>query len=186
SRWGGQPVMRRSSRNTSPRSSGSTPVIRLNSVVLPAPFGPTIDITCPSGTAKLTSLTASSPPNRLVNPSTRSMSASDRRVGAASGDLDDDHRRIVVVAVGRVLEGDAGSERGRHVEVGERRSELVAIGLAGLLERRHQRHHAVVAVGRERGRFLLGEARVVLVEKALQKGGRAGKILGEPGVVALH
>src|SRR5207253_10702610 len=103
----------------------------------------------------------------------------------ASGYLDDDDRRVDVVAVGWIFEGDAGAERRREIEGGERGHDLVAIGLTGLLERRDERHHAVVAVGRERGRLLLREPRVVLVEESLQQCGRAVEILREPGVVAL-
>src|SRR5262249_700678 len=79
----------------------------------------------------------------------------DRHVGAASGDLDDDDRRVDVVAVGGILERHAGTERCREIEIGERGGELVAIRLACLLERPDQRHHAVVAEPRERRRLLL-------------------------------
>ena len=44
-----------------PASGAITPAIRLNSVVLPAPFGPITAKIAPSGTAKLTSATARSP-----------------------------------------------------------------------------------------------------------------------------
>src|ERR1051325_10618125 len=44
-----------------PWSGLNTPAIRLNSVVLPAPFGPITAKAAPSGTAKLTSATARKP-----------------------------------------------------------------------------------------------------------------------------
>ena len=49
--------------------------ISLNSVDLPAPFGPITDRISPSRTEKETSLTATSPPKRLVRPMTSSSSA---------------------------------------------------------------------------------------------------------------
>jgi len=49
-----------------PWSGASTPAIRLNSVVLPAPFGPITAKISPSPTAKLTPSTAVSPRKRLV------------------------------------------------------------------------------------------------------------------------
>src|SRR5260221_14505381 len=52
------------SNTTLPPSGLSTPVMRLNKVVLPAPFGPTTDTTSPAPTENDTSLTANSPPKR--------------------------------------------------------------------------------------------------------------------------
>ncbi len=52
----------------------------LNRVLLPAPFGPMIDRISPAAAVKLTSLTATSPPNDFVTPSTAS-----RLTGASSG-----------------------------------------------------------------------------------------------------
>src|ERR1700730_7584060 len=49
------------------------PVMQLNSVVLPAPFGPMSANTWPVGTSKLTLSTATRPPKRLVRPWTRRM-----------------------------------------------------------------------------------------------------------------
>ena len=48
----------------------STPAIMLNSVVLPAPFGPITAKIAPCGTSKLTLSTASRPRKRLLTPST--------------------------------------------------------------------------------------------------------------------
>src|SRR6185437_5267963 len=53
-----------------PRSGARAPVIRLNIVVLPAPFGPMKPRISPAPISKLTSLTAMSPPNRRVAPAT--------------------------------------------------------------------------------------------------------------------
>ena len=48
-----------------PALTGRLPAMRLNRVVLPAPFGPITALILPAGTPKLTSLTACRPPNRL-------------------------------------------------------------------------------------------------------------------------
>src|SRR5690348_698727 len=53
--------MREPAKVMVPESGANTPAIRLNSVVLPAPFGPITAKIAPSGTAKLTSATARRP-----------------------------------------------------------------------------------------------------------------------------
>ena len=53
--------MRAPSNAMVPSSGANTPAIRLNSVVLPAPFGPITAKIAPSGTANVTSATARSP-----------------------------------------------------------------------------------------------------------------------------
>ena len=71
-----------------PSSAGSTPFSTLNSVVLPAPFGPMMPRISPSATAKLTSLTALRPPKTRDRFSTFS-SARARRArtaGVTGGD----------------------------------------------------------------------------------------------------
>src|SRR5262249_40588620 len=55
-----------------PSSGAKTPAIRLNSVVLPAPFGPMTAKMSPDRTAKLTSCTARSPLNLFDTPLTSS------------------------------------------------------------------------------------------------------------------
>src|SRR5215470_11855647 len=50
-----------------PLSGCSSPVIRLNSVVLPAPFGPMINRRSPGAIDRLTSAVTRSPPNDLHN-----------------------------------------------------------------------------------------------------------------------
>src|SRR5574341_1628973 len=59
--WGGRPVMSRPSRSTAPASGRRWPVMRLKSVVLPAPFGPMIAAIRARATRKLTPPTASKP-----------------------------------------------------------------------------------------------------------------------------
>ncbi len=56
--WGAMPVTSRSFQMTRPVSGTMWPVIRLKSVVLPAPFGPMIALIDPVGTVKLTPPTA--------------------------------------------------------------------------------------------------------------------------------
>ena len=58
------------SSRAEPSSASSTPFSTLNSVVLPAPFGPMMPRISPSATEKLTSLTARSPPKARDSPST--------------------------------------------------------------------------------------------------------------------
>src|SRR5437016_9025776 len=69
-RWGAQPAISRSRRRIEPPSGTRAPVIRLKSVVLPDPLGPMTPISSPSATAKLTSLTARTPPNAFETRST--------------------------------------------------------------------------------------------------------------------
>ncbi len=52
-----------------PSLGGSAPLSRLKNVVLPAPFGPMIVRTPPSGISIETSFTAVKPEKRLVRPS---------------------------------------------------------------------------------------------------------------------
>jgi len=58
--------MSRPSKTTRPSLGGKMPVMELNSVVLPAPFGPMSANTSPRFTSKDTSSTATRPPNRFV------------------------------------------------------------------------------------------------------------------------
>src|SRR5919198_3322445 len=69
-RCGGKPAMSRSQRRIAPASGTRAPVIRLKSVVLPDPLGPITPTSSPSSTAKLTSLTARTPPNAFETRST--------------------------------------------------------------------------------------------------------------------
>ncbi len=62
--------------STLPVDGGNSPEIRLNSVVLPAPFGPRMARRSPGRTSRSTSDTATTPPNRRPTPRRR-------RIGAA-------------------------------------------------------------------------------------------------------
>src|ERR1044071_9439069 len=61
----GTPVMSCPSSWIEPESGVSSPVMRLNSVVLPAPFGPMISRRSPGSTLRLTSVVTRNPPNAL-------------------------------------------------------------------------------------------------------------------------
>ncbi len=68
----GRPAMSWPRQRTAPPLSASTPVIRLKVVDLPAPLGPISATISPAATPKLTSLTATSPPNCLRTAATSS------------------------------------------------------------------------------------------------------------------
>src|SRR6185312_13787219 len=67
-RCGAAPVMSRPSSLTVPVSGCRCPVMRLNSVDLPAPFGPMTAAICRVSTDRLTSDTARKPPKDLLTP----------------------------------------------------------------------------------------------------------------------
>src|SRR5262249_28241581 len=69
---GGTPVTSRPFSTTRPASARRWPVIRLNSVVLPAPLGPMIALTPPLGTSNDTRETATKPSKDLVRSRTSS------------------------------------------------------------------------------------------------------------------
>src|SRR5262245_38812467 len=69
---GGTPVTSRPFSTTRPVSARRWPVIRLNSVVLPAPLGPMMALTLPFGTSNETRETAMKPSNDLVRSRTSS------------------------------------------------------------------------------------------------------------------
>src|SRR6185312_12397950 len=71
-RCGAAPVMLRPSSVTVPVSGCRWPVMRLNSVDFPAPFGPITAAICCVATLMLTSETARNPPNDLDRPETSS------------------------------------------------------------------------------------------------------------------
>ena len=82
---GGTPVMSRPSSSTRPLSGRRCPVIRLNSVDLPAPFGPITAAICRVSTVSDTSETATKPEKDLVRPAISSIAAAfDMRDSAAS------------------------------------------------------------------------------------------------------
>ena len=74
--------MSRSNNWIEPPSGASSPVMRLNSVVLPAPFGPMISRRSPGSTFRLTLAVTRRPPNDLLKPLTASAVMA---FGSASG-----------------------------------------------------------------------------------------------------
>src|SRR5262245_37758670 len=64
--------MSRPNSEIDPASGASSPVIRLNSVVLPAPLGPMMRRRSPGSTARSMPLVTRRPPNAFVNPVTAS------------------------------------------------------------------------------------------------------------------
>src|SRR5919199_4199801 len=70
-RWGFCPEMRSPLNSTWPAVGLRKEAMSLKRVLLPAPFGPMTARISPSSTSKLTSLTASRPPKRLVRSWTR-------------------------------------------------------------------------------------------------------------------
>src|SRR5215510_7856724 len=74
-RWGRRPVMSRPWYRSRPAVGALRPVMRLNSVVLPAPLGPIRPKSSPRGTENDTRLTAMTPPKLHVRASTDSISA---------------------------------------------------------------------------------------------------------------
>src|SRR5437588_11331468 len=79
-RCGAQPVMSSPSRSTRPESALCTPVITLNNVVLPAPFGPMRPAISLAVTLMSTAASARRPPKCTPTPSAT-------RRGSATGDL---------------------------------------------------------------------------------------------------
>src|ERR1700674_1366863 len=63
----------RPSYSIRPPSSGTTPEIERNSVVLPAPWGPTMATNCPSPTSRETPCSACKPPYETETFSSRSI-----------------------------------------------------------------------------------------------------------------
>src|SRR5882672_3864398 len=70
--WGLRRVMSEPSIATVPDVGGSSPVTTLNSVVLPAPFGPIKPVTRPSSAESEASSSAMLPPKRTLTPRTSS------------------------------------------------------------------------------------------------------------------
>src|ERR1051325_1118072 len=94
---GARPVTSRPSSVTAPASGVRWPVMRLNSVVLPAPLGPMIAAIWPRATSRLTSLTARKPPKLLRRPRTSStrappQTAPDRLGGAGESAGEDEQQ----------------------------------------------------------------------------------------------
>src|SRR5690349_25059666 len=68
--WGGRPAISWPSKQIRPASGRRNPLTRLNSVVLPAPFGPMSAVIEPRLTSKPALSTACRPPKRFRTPST--------------------------------------------------------------------------------------------------------------------
>src|SRR5215469_15725895 len=83
----GSPVMSRPKKAIEPPSARSSPMMRLKSVVLPAPLGPMMRRRSPGSTARSTAAVTRSPPKDLARPLTASAviasSRSSRRGGQA-------------------------------------------------------------------------------------------------------
>ena len=89
--------MSRPSRRTGPASGGCSPVMTLNSVVLPAPFGPISPVTAPgSARSRSTFASAMLPPKRTVTPRTSSSAAIARRRVARSAEFGVEPADVVV------------------------------------------------------------------------------------------
>src|SRR5262245_33510173 len=98
--WGAMPVTSRFLNTTRPASGLTWPVMRLNSVVLPAPLGPMMALIEPAGTVKLTPPTAWKPSKLLRRSRTSSMRAppapeagGDQRGGAREPAREDEEQR---------------------------------------------------------------------------------------------
>ncbi len=100
---------------TRPRVGCCSPVITLNVVVLPAPFGPIMPVISPARAAKPTSLTASIPPNlteSALTSRTGSSSLSSRTDKAVTTFGEEDgRRRAGVGCAGRNLPARPGTAR---------------------------------------------------------------------------
>src|SRR5829696_7524732 len=95
-------------------------------VDLPAPFSPTIACTVPGRTLMLTSEFAKTPGNRLVIPLSSTAACWSLAVPASSS-----------VDMGRILCLESPTRRARGRPCGSTRARRVAVGLPGLLRRRH-------------------------------------------------
>src|SRR5687767_7284236 len=136
--------------STVPDVGGNSPEIRLNSVVLPAPFGPRIARRSPGRTSRSTSLTAWTPPKRRPTPrrwrigAARSADVS----GAATASLL--RREVDLFGVADPRRGLAGLA----LRVGPVRSGRLGreepveglVDLRDLAERLHVRHAVAVGV----------------------------------------
>src|ERR1700730_810924 len=108
---GAMPVTSRSLKRTLPASGRRWPVMRLKSVVLPAPLGPMIALIDPRGTLKLTPPTARKPSKLLRRPRTSSTGRpppetvleGDRGAGDPAGEYEEEHHQNGAEDQGPVL-----------------------------------------------------------------------------------
>src|SRR5438034_5150104 len=124
-RCGGSSVTSWSKRWMAPELTSSSPEIRLNSVVLPAPFGPMMARRSPGWTARSTPSTASRPPN-------------DRETRASRSATDPDRAALSAVLAGR---GVARVQGQLHV--------LLGVVLPELPDTREGRDHRVPELARD-------------------------------------
>src|SRR5262245_14161775 len=127
---GGTPARSRPSKRMLPRSGCRPPPIRLNSVVLPAPFGPMMPTASPCPIARSSASATMIEPKLFFKPATSSSMM--RQIVARSGDrlhlaADGDGRRRPVVGdddiIFAVLEAPLAADQRRLGDVlgGERR-----------------------------------------------------------------
>src|SRR5262249_46418660 len=127
-----------------PRSGRSSPVIRLNNVVFPAPLGPMMRRRSPGSTARLTFEVTRSPPNDFSSFATASaLTRSDYVSGAEPRDLLGSVAELFQDFVGVLAEGRrAVAEAARRLrEVDGRRR-----------QRRRPRQPGILAVAEKAGR----------------------------------
>src|SRR5690242_1455070 len=138
---GATPVMSRPSTTTRPAVGCRWPVMRLNSVDLPAPFGPITAAISPSATARSTSLTARKPPNDLDRPLTSSTLHLDAgRLGSADlGTADTLSLAPQPGKAGRQAADDAAGEDEQQDEQDRAENERPVLGVGRrLLVQEHQ------------------------------------------------
>src|SRR5206468_3077995 len=92
-RCAGRPLTSEPERRIVPPSAGTTPEMRLTSVVFPAPFGPMRPSARPWTMPRSTRSTAVTPPNRFVRPTVSSnIERSDARKAPRSANVDERHQ----------------------------------------------------------------------------------------------
>src|SRR5215510_13208213 len=143
--WLEKSVTSRPPSSTWPRVGGNAPATMLNSVLLPAPLGPTRPTSSPSPTVKVTWSSAVSPPNCLVMPCTSrtavirypsSLDGGDRRLGEAQP------ARRPRLAHARQLDQPAGQRQDHHQQHQRVDQALVVAGGEELLAQRGEQHRA--------------------------------------------
>src|SRR5262252_9680716 len=132
-RWIGRAVMSLPPKRTWPASGTSSPVSWPIKVVLPAPFGPMIACSSPRSTASEMRSEATTPPNRLVNPSISSS-------GSAMVGSGDESGAARTVRNGRPLEqaGDAAARKQHDQQQQGAENDLPVLGDAGQELFQHQ------------------------------------------------
>ena len=115
-RCGGRPSIRAPSNRMAPASGRCRPLIRLNTVVLPAPFGPISAVMLPCATANEQPSTARMPPNDLLRSrisKSAKIAPADPRGAASAGRRGRRARRL-----------DARSASAYQAGFGQRRGEV--------------------------------------------------------------